>query len=71
MENFTDAARAPWATEDGQPYGVPFIAVSHGVYYNMDIFAELGLEVPQTWEDLLADAATSRRLVRSFRQRQR
>ena len=56
MENFTEAARAPWATEDGEPYGVPFIAVSHGVYYNMDIFAELGLEVPQTWEDLLADA---------------
>ncbi len=58
MENFTDAARAPWATEDGLPYGVPFIAVSHGVYYNMDLFAELGLEIPQTWEELIATAQT-------------
>jgi len=56
MENFTEAARAPWATDDGLPYGVPFIAVSHGVYYNIDLFNELGLEVPQTWEELLATA---------------
>ncbi|MBN1967076.1 MAG: extracellular solute-binding protein [Anaerolineae bacterium] len=57
MENFTEAARAPWATEDGLPYGVPFIAVSHGVYYNVSLFEELGLEVPQTWEELLDVAA--------------
>ena len=37
-ENFTDAARLPWATDDGASYGVPFIAVSHGIYYNKDIF---------------------------------
>ena len=54
--NFTEAARAPWATDDGVPYGVPFIAVSHGIYYNQNIFKELGLEVPTTWEELLADA---------------
>jgi raffinose/stachyose/melibiose transport system substrate-binding protein len=58
MENFTPAARAPWATEEDMPYGIPFIAVSHGVYYNVDLFAELGLEVPQTWETLLAAAQT-------------
>jgi raffinose/stachyose/melibiose transport system substrate-binding protein len=57
MDNFTDAARAPWATDDGDPYGVPFIAVSHGIYYNMDLLAELELEVPTTWEELLAAAA--------------
>ncbi len=56
MENFTEAARAPWATDDGLPYGVPFIAVSHGIYYNIDLFEELGLTVPDTWEDLLATA---------------
>lgn len=55
-ENFSPENIAPWATEDGAPYGVPFIAVSHGVYYNKDIFAELGLEVPQTWEQLLETA---------------
>ncbi|MBK8048446.1 MAG: extracellular solute-binding protein [Anaerolineales bacterium] len=53
-ENFSKASQVPWATEDGKPYGVPFIAVSHGVYYNKDIFSELGIEVPQTWEELLA-----------------
>jgi len=56
MENFTPEARAPWATDDGVPYGVPFIAVSHGVYYNVDLFNELGIEVPRTWEELLAAA---------------
>ena len=54
--NFTEAARAPWATDDGQPYGVPLMAVSHGIYYNQDLFKELGLEVPETWEDLIATA---------------
>ena len=57
-ENFTAAARSPWATDDGTPYGIPMIAVSHGIYYNQDIFNELGIEVPQTWEDLLAAAQT-------------
>ncbi len=54
--SFTPEARAPWATEDGLPYGVPFIAVSHGIYYNQDLFDELGLEVPQTWEELIETA---------------
>lgn len=57
MDSFTAEARAPWATADGEPYGVPFIAVSHGVYYNVDLFNELGIEVPQTWEELLDAAA--------------
>ncbi len=57
-ENFTKEAQGPWATDDGVPYGLPMIAVSHGVYYNQDIFNELGLAVPQTWEELLAAAQT-------------
>lgn len=55
-ENFTPEALAPWSAADGTPYGVPFIAVSHGVYYNKDLFKQLGLEVPQTWQALLATA---------------
>ncbi len=42
----------------GVPYGLPFIAVSHGIYYNADLFAEHGIEVPETWDDLLAAAET-------------
>ncbi len=56
MENFTPEARAPWATDDGIPYGVPFIAVSHGIYYNVDLFNELGIEIPTTWEELMTAA---------------
>jgi raffinose/stachyose/melibiose transport system substrate-binding protein len=50
------ATNAPWATADGERYAVPIAAVSHGIYYNQDVFAEQGIEVPKTWEDLLAAA---------------
>jgi raffinose/stachyose/melibiose transport system substrate-binding protein len=55
-DTFTDASRAPWATDAGEPYAVPIIAVSHGIYYNMDLFAKNGITVPTTWEELMADA---------------
>jgi ABC-type glycerol-3-phosphate transport system substrate-binding protein len=38
-------------------YGA-IIAVSHGVYYNVDLFNELGIAIPETWEELLAAAQT-------------
>lgn len=56
MESFEPAMLAPWATDDGDPYGVPFIATSHGVYYNLDLFEQLNLELPTTWEELLSTA---------------
>jgi branched-chain amino acid transport system substrate-binding protein len=55
-ESFPAAAIAAWATDDGTAFGVPFLAVSHGVYYNQDIFNELGLEIPTTWAELLTVA---------------
>ncbi len=58
QENFSEANLSAWATEDGVPYGVPMIAVSHGVYYNVDLFNEVGVEVPETWEELLTVAQT-------------
>ncbi len=57
-ENFDLAMRTPWTAEDGTPYGVPFTATSHGIYYNQDLFDDLGLSVPETWEALLATAKT-------------
>ncbi|MCP4539701.1 MAG: extracellular solute-binding protein [Chloroflexi bacterium] len=53
-ESFDPPMLEPWSTENGTPYGVPFTATSHGIYYNKDIFEELGLSVPETWEELLA-----------------
>jgi raffinose/stachyose/melibiose transport system substrate-binding protein len=55
-DNFSDGSRGPWSTDAGEPYAVPIIAVSHGIYYNMDIFAANGIEIPATWEDLMAAA---------------
>lgn len=52
-ENFTEGSRSPWMTADGKSFAIPFVAVSHGVYYNKDIFSKLGLKVPETWEDFL------------------
>lgn len=53
-ENFTETALGPWQTADGKSFAVPFAAVSHGVYYNKDIFAQEGLSIPTTWTEFLA-----------------
>lgn len=55
-DNIPAAANAPWATDNGEPYAAPIAAVSHGIYYNQDLFAANGIAVPQTWEDLMAAA---------------
>ena len=60
QDNFTPAMLAPWATDDGLAYGVPFIATSHGIYYNINLFKKLNLQVPQTWQELLTAAQTIR-----------
>lgn len=43
-------------TVDGTPYGYPWYAGARALIYRTDIFEEAGVEVPETWEDLL-DAA--------------
>lgn len=39
-------------TVDGKVYGIVYNALYQGVFYNRAIFDELGLEVPETQEDL-------------------
>jgi raffinose/stachyose/melibiose transport system substrate-binding protein len=51
--NFTSGARSPWSTEDGTPYAVPFMAVSHGIYYNKTMFKKMGIAIPKNWSDLI------------------
>jgi len=58
LENITDAAIDNWTADDGKVFGVGYIATSAGIYYNQDIFNELGLSIPQTWEELIAQAQT-------------
>ena len=44
-------------TVDGVQYGVPYTYYQWGVYYRADIYAELGLEEPTTWEEELENCA--------------
>lgn len=55
--NYSEGSLEAWSL-DGNSFAVPFMAVSHGIYYNADLFAKHNLEIPQTWEELLAVAET-------------
>lgn len=43
---------------DGKQYGVPHMISSTQMLYNKRIFAEHGLEVPQTWDEFITIAET-------------
>lgn len=52
LDSFSDAAKiAIKGLKDGKLYGVPYAAINLGVFYNTDIFAEHGIEVPKTYKD--------------------
>ncbi len=66
-KNFADLSGEEWVgrllfpehvtcREDGKIYGFPFLGVPgvHGFIYNREVFAQVGADVPQTWEELLA-----------------
>ena len=44
-------------TIDGRQWGVPYTYYQWGVYYREDIFNELGLKEPATWEEEKANCA--------------
>lgn len=41
------------AAPDGLNYCISFDMVETGIYYNKDIFREVGVEVPQTWAEFM------------------
>ena len=47
-------------TVDGKIYGVPGELETIGVYYNKDMFSDLGLDEPQNLDDLAAAAAAAK-----------
>lgn len=57
QQTYPAALRSPWEDKDGNLYALPMMAVSHGIYYNADLFQQLDLAIPQTWEELLQTAA--------------
>ncbi|MGL1891543.1 MAG: ABC transporter substrate-binding protein [Spirochaetaceae bacterium] len=56
--DYSGSNKAPWLATDGSAFGIPFAAVSHGIYYNKDIFKELGLTQPQDWDEFLVYCQT-------------
>jgi len=55
LDNYSPTALdAVRSRENGQVYGVPFAIQVLQMYYNKAIFAELGLEVPTTWDEFIA-----------------
>ncbi len=41
---------------EGKTYGIPIISNSMNYFYNMDLFEKYGLEVPETYDDVIATA---------------
>lgn len=64
--NFADMTGEDWTdrliipenvtAKDGKIYGFPFLSVPglHGFIYNKEVFDKAGVEVPATWDELLA-----------------
>ena len=58
MANVQDSFK-PSVTTGSEVYGVPFgQAMGGGVLYNKKVFADLGLSVPKTWAEFMANNAT-------------
>lgn len=53
LKGFPEAAKAAWSTEEGIIYGVPSVGVTHGIFYNKEIFDKYGLKEPTTWVEFI------------------
>ncbi len=53
VERFTPASLTPISLY-GKTYGLPAMQTWNMMFYRTDILADLGLEIPKTWDDLLA-----------------
>ena len=58
LKTFPQAAKDAWSTEDGIIYGVPSAGVTHGIFYNKEIFDKYGLKEPTTWAEFLSICKT-------------
>lgn len=52
------AAIEPTMTRNGEVWGVPYSYYQWGIYYRKDIFDNLGLSEPKTWDELLTVSKT-------------
>lgn len=54
LESFKQVVTAPDGTVRGAPFG---LAMGGGILYSKPIYEELGLEIPMTWDDFMANNA--------------
>jgi multiple sugar transport system substrate-binding protein len=54
---FWDAKSKTNSAKTGVPYGVPINGNIGVLYYRADLYEKAGLKVPQTWDELIANAA--------------
>jgi raffinose/stachyose/melibiose transport system substrate-binding protein len=57
-EGYLEIVRSLGASEEGAVNGIPFAANASGVLYNEELFEAQGVDVPQTWDELIAAAKT-------------
>lgn len=53
-DDFSDAYKKVLTGSDGKIYGLPDWAMHTSVWYRKDVFEENGIEIPETWDELLA-----------------
>jgi raffinose/stachyose/melibiose transport system substrate-binding protein len=60
VENLNEAYRTTVSTDNGT-FGAPVgSAMGGGIFYNIGVYEELGLEVPTTWDDFVSNNAAIR-----------
>ncbi|BER93367.1 ABC transporter substrate-binding protein [Atrimonas thermophila] len=53
-------------TWNGHLYSLPWTAQTFGIFYNKDIFARMGLKIPETWDELIETSHTIRAMDSSI-----
>jgi multiple sugar transport system substrate-binding protein len=44
-------------TIDGKQWGIPYTYYQWGIYYNKSVYQQVGVSVPRTWDEFLANCA--------------
>ncbi|MFZ5351984.1 MAG: ABC transporter substrate-binding protein [Bacillota bacterium] len=56
LPSYLDMLNRLVGQDNKKVYGIPYATNANGVLYNKDQFKELGLEIPKTWDELVAVA---------------